>query len=48
MMRPRHARYPDAPRYRTFRDPGCGWRALGWVFEFGQLALVAGVIGWLW
>lgn len=51
-MRPRmHGHsvpYAGPTNHEAELAAGYGWRVVGWVFELGQLALVAGVIGWLW
>ena len=46
VMRPRLARYPDAPRY-TARSIGCRWLVVGWCAEFGQWAALGGVVWWM-
>ena len=49
MIRPRLARYPDAVRLPPVASAGSiWWSALANVIIVAKVAVVAGVIGWLW
>lgn len=49
MIRPRLARYPDAsPIPSVLATGSIWWSALANVIIVAKVAVVAGVIGWLW
>ena len=48
-MRPRLARYPDAPPIPSVSTAGSAWwSALANAVIVAKVAVVAGAIGWLW